>query len=602
MKNFLLIFLCGSSILFAQYNIERTTEQSFEQSELFFSPHFLNPFGILNFKKVAPGLIDNEFLNLSVNPANLPELNDETLLYLDFRGDRTEAPVVQNYVYPAYYTDLIYRPYPYIDPRWFSSTRSEPEPIFSLGVLTNPIKEITNNFFIGGTYQLIHKKEKFYSVPAGIYYPNIYYDALGVKTQEDVNIPIKDRYSAADEMMTEAHLFSAFAGYKFTGKLEAGLSFDGVTHKRTGDYLNSNSDEYGLTDNNDWANSQGQGRGQKYHHTDWAAGINYLVTPNLKFGIKAGILNGKADQNYSNGNSYYYRYNTPQVSDEWNYSFSNSSTVQSWNHDGSTKYFGFNFTESRENKQISGYFKHSAGDIDLTSYSSINDTSFYTSRYYSSYDTSWSSSNSYSFAHDNRIGTGNRTENINEAMINFKWELTRNYTIYLGAYFNSTSVAIASNEPVTVIRQSEYNYDNTKNINYNYHSFYSLSEDKTLSWNYSSDFWTLQIPIILQFKVSDFADIMVGLNRILNDWEITDQTLAVFKKREKNDNGTISTETNFGERYTQPDQNITEDFTKLFASFDLSISHAFKVRIILDPEFEHEFRLAQWWLGVETRL
>jgi hypothetical protein len=602
MKKIIYIFLLGSGILLAQYNIERTTEQSFEQSELFFKPHFLNPFGILNFKNVAPGLIDNEFLNLYINPANLPELDRETLLYLDFRGDRTEAPIVQNYVYPSYYSSVIYRPYPYIDPRWFSSTRSEPEPIFSFGILTNPLSEITNNFFMGGTYQLIHKKERFYSVPAGIYYPNVYYDALGIKTQEASDIQIKDRYSGADEMMTEAHLFSAFVGYKFFDQLEGGISFDGVTHKRNGDYLSSNSDEYGFTSNNDWANSQGQGREQKYHHTDWAAGINYLITPNFKLGIKASILNGKADQNYSNDNSYFYKYNTPQVSDEWSYNFSNSSTVQNWDHDGNTKYFGINFTQRHENKQISGYFKHSASNIDLYSYSSINDTSFYTSRYYNSYDNSWSNNNGYSFAHDNRAGTGSRTENINEGLINFKWELTQNYTIQLGAYFRTANLEVNSVDPVKVIRQSEYNYQNTNPNNYNYYSFYSLSEDKTLTWKYSSDFWTLQIPIILQFKVSDFANIMVGLNRILNDWEIKDQTTAIFKKRERNDNGTISVETNFGERYTQPDKNITEDFTKLFASFDLSISHAFKVRLILDPEFEHEFRLAQWWLGVETRL
>ena len=180
-KKIIFIFFCTNSFLIAQYNSERTTEQSFEQSELYFTPHFLNPFGILNFKKVAPGLIINKFLNLEINPANIPDLGDETLIYLDFRGDRTEAPIVQTYAYPTYYSDIIYRPY--IDPRWFSTTRTEPEPIFSLGILTNPFSENTNNFFIGGTYQLIHREEKFYNIPYSIYYPNIYYDALGTRAE-----------------------------------------------------------------------------------------------------------------------------------------------------------------------------------------------------------------------------------------------------------------------------------------------------------------------------------------------------------------------------------------------------------------------------------
>jgi hypothetical protein len=595
---FFMVFTC--SFLFAQYNNERTTEQSFEQSGLYFTPHFLNPFGIINFQKVAPGLINNEFLNLNVNPANIPELGDETLFYLDFRGDRTEAPIVQNYIYPAYYSSVIYRPY--IDPRWYAVTRSEPEPVFSLGILTNPLSEITNNFFIGGTYQLIHKEEKFYTVPSWIYYPNVYYNALGVRAEGISDIPIKDRYSGKDEMMTDGHLFSAFAGYKFNDHIEAGLSYDGVIHKRDGGYLNSNSDEYGITDNNDWANSQSQGKVQKYHHNDLSAGINYLITPHIKFGVKAGILKGNADQNYSNGYSYFYKYNTPEVTSEWSYSMSSSSTVQSWNHNGSTKYFGFNFTQTKDNKQISGYYKYSSSDVDLSNYSSINDSSFYTSRYYNSYDISWYTYNGHSFAHDNRAGKGSRTGSIHEGLLNFRWDLTGNYTILLGAYFNSTHFDIISSEPVKVIRESEYNYENTKYSTYNYYSFYSLYEDKTLNWNYSSDFWTLQIPIIVKFKVSDYLNILLGLNRILNSWDITDQTLAVFNKRESDNNGDIKTETNFGERYTQPDQKITEDFTKLFASFDLSVSRAFKVRLLLDPEFESEFRLAQWWLAVETRL
>jgi hypothetical protein len=555
---------------------------------------------VLNFQKVAPGLFDNDFLNLIVNPANLPDLDSTTLLYIDFRGDRTEAPIVQNYVYPAYYSSVIYRPY--VDPRWLSVTRSEPEPIFSLGILTNPLAEITNRFFVGGTYQLIHKEEKFYNIPYSIYYPNYYYDALGIKAENQSSIPIIDRYSGKDEMQTEAHLYSAFAGYKFTDQLEAGLSFEGVVHKRNGADLNANSDEYSTTNKNDWANSQSQEKIQKYHHADWGAGINYLITPNFKLGFSAGILNGKADQDYSSGNSYLYKYNTPDVSNEWSYNFSNSSSIQNWNHNGNTKYFGFNFTQTKMNKQISAYYKHSKGDIDLVSSSTIDDTSFYTSRYYSNYDTAFYNYNGYSFAHDHRTGNGKRSENKNEAMINFKWNLTETYTIYLGAYFNSTSSQIQSNEPVNVVRQSEYTYDNTKHTQYNYHSFYSLSEDKNLIWNYNSDFWTFQIPIVLQFKVSDYINILLGINRILNNWDITDQTLAVFNKREKNDNGEISIETNFGERYTQPEKKITEDFTKVFSSFDFSISKAFKIRLILDPEFEGQFRVAQWWLGVETRL
>jgi len=204
MKKIILLLTFSFNLAFAQYFGERTTEQSFENSSLHFNSHYLNPFGIANFKNVTPGLIDNAFLNLYINPANVPDLNEnEFLFYLEFRGDRTEPLIMENYVTPYYFMSdaMFYRPYR--DPRWFTLTRSEPEPILSAGVITYPLKGIVDNLFIGGTYQLIHKEEKFYTMPYWIYYPNYYYDALGVRAEGLSNIPIQDRYSGKDEMINE---------------------------------------------------------------------------------------------------------------------------------------------------------------------------------------------------------------------------------------------------------------------------------------------------------------------------------------------------------------------------------------------------------------
>jgi hypothetical protein len=98
---------------------------------------------------------------------------------------------------------------------------------------------------------------------------------------------------------------------------------------------------------------------------------------------------------------------------------------------------------------------------------------------------------------------------------------------------------------------------------------------------------------------------MLGLNRILNGWEIEDRTTAYFTKRERNENGQITLETNFGERYTQPKETITEDFTKIIAGLNVNISKSFKINLLVDPEFDNPntfFRLAQWWLGFTAKL
>ena len=601
MRKILLLTLLCPIMLIAQYNNEVTTEESFEESEMYFQSHYLNPYGIINFDKVSPGLINNPFLNLYVNPADLPNLDtSNALVYLDFRGDRTESPVVQNYVYPMYYSNYYYPTY--TDPRLAAQARTEPEPIFSIGILSYPLKDITDKFMLGGTYQLIQKDEKYYTMPNWIYYPRYGLDAFNVKATAESSVPIQERYAGKDEMNNEIHMFSIFTGYKFTDELSAGISLDGVVQKRDGGYLNLNNSEYGNTSDYSYSNSTLQNKTEKYHHIDISAGINYFLEQKILLGLKAGILHGNADQNYSTGTNYYYRYNDQQKDPNWSVNNSTSSTVQAWNHNGNTKYFGFNFSGDKNNPKIfSGYYKYTWSDENLSSTSVIFDTSSYSSRWVSSYDTSWSNYIGNSYTRDNRIGTGSRTFNTHELMLNYKWAITSRTTVYVGIYFNSTETEIQDSEPVIAYRYSTYNYTSS-NVKYNYNNSNYLFEDKRLEWNYNSDYWTMQIPVIFNFEISDYWSIMLGLNRILNNWEITNRTIAYFKERQRIDNGVSKVETNFAESYTQPSQNITEDFVKVFASFQVKLSSAFKIRLLLDPDFESAFRIAQYWLAFEAKL
>lgn len=593
------LILLSSIFIYPQYFGERSTEQNFEQSELYFKSYYLNTFGLFNFKKIAAGFFSDPFLNLYINPASIPDLgDDEVLLYIDFRGDRTDVPIINNYAIPLYYTDLAYRPY--FDPRWFMITRSEPEPIFSIGILNYPLKDVTKNFFIGGTYQLINRQEKFYSVPYGIYYPNYYYDALGIKAQGLAAIPIKDRYAGKDELSTVGHLFSAFTGYKINDKLSVGLSLNGVIHSRDGGYANNYQDEFGQQDDYDNSSSSSQSREQNYDHLDLSAGVLYDLTEKFSFGVKFGYLNGNAAQSYSSSNSYSYQYKKPNVTNEWSYSINDYHNKQQWNQDGNSKYFSFNFTRYIDDKkEFSGYYRFTNSDIDLSNSTNILDTSFYTSRYYNSYDTAYYSYNGRSFTSDIRSGWGKRKVYMHEALLNFLWKLTEKTNVRAGIYYNSTSSTVNSSEPIIASRISEYNHV-YKNNSYNY--LYELFEDKLLEWEYDAQSWSLQIPIVFNFGLNDNWTILFGLNRILNGWEIDDRTTAYFTKREKNENGQVTVETNFGERYTQPKEKITEDFTKIMAGLNVNISKSFKINLLLDPEFDNEFRLAQWWLSFTAKL
>ena len=602
MKKLFVILLILVPAVKAQYYGERTTDQNFEESSLYFQSHYLNPFGIESFKSVSPGLIDNPFLNLYINPASLPDLKDNSMLfYLDFRGDRTEAPIVQNYVVPLYYSASYYRPY--YDLRWKSQSRIEPEPVVSFGLLTYPLSELTKKFFVGGTFQFIHGEDKYYQMPFFINSPVYAYDSFGVKTLANAaSVPVQDIYSGRDDMVTDAKLFSLFAGYALSDKLTLGVSLNGVHHSRDGGYGNSYTEEYGNTNNSDRSNSSSEARNQKYHHIDISAGLNYMPVPEITVGIKAGILNGTADQDYTSLSNYYYKYNTPEVSDSWSYNISQNSTIQTWNHDGSTKYLGINFNKKlKDDKEINFYYKYSRSNVDVSTSSGINDTSYSSYRWVSSYDSSWGESRGFSSTHDNRTGGGERVANIHEAMINFKWRLTESSTINIGVYINSTDNTITSNEPVYATNESNYNYTNS-NPQYNNNYYQKLIEDKTLVWTYNSDKFSLQVPVLLNFRFGQQWGMMLGINRIYNSWNVTDQTTAYFNLRERTQDTVVKSETNFGERYTQPAERVSDKQTKIFMSFDASITSSFTARLTIDPEFEHLFRVDQWWLSFELKM
>ena len=606
MKRYLPMVFLLPSLLFAQYNSERSTEQNFERSGLFFKSYFLNTFGMKSFKDVSMGLLNDPFLNLALNPAILPKFGeDNTYIYLDFRGDRTSVAVVDQYVMPNYYAaDAMYLRMP-IDPRWNAITRDEPEPSFSLGILSYPIPEVTKDFFVGISYQIINRNEKYYNTPYSIYNSIYAYAANGDKAEGLANVPVIDRYSSKDEMSTDAHLVTAFTGYRISEKLDFGLAINSVTHNRTGGYLRANNDEYGNTKSSIWENREEKERDQDYHHFDISAGINYQPAEKFSAGLKAGILSGTANQKYNSLTYYYSKYNEPANQNNWSNSFSNSVTQQSWTHDAKNKYAGFNFSYTpSESRSITGYYKYTNSEEDLRSSSSITDTSNYTSQWIYEYASNNSKHNydGKSYARDFRIGTGTRTNKVHEAMINFGWKLTSSAKISVGAYWNKSSGDTRNNEPVHVIRYSESHSRSTGTDSYNYDNLNVLTEDKTLVWEYTSDYWTMQIPILLQFDFSDYFGLMLGINRKMEGWDIQDKTTAYFTMRERNENNIVKKEINFGERYTQPSKKITENNTSVITKLFASITPALKINLLLDPEFESQFRIAQWWLSFEARL
>ena len=301
-------------------------------------------------------------------------------------------------------------------------------------------------------------------------------------------------------------------------------------------------------------------------------------------------------------NDYFSQYNTPNVTPDWSYYFSKSSTTQKWNQDGKTKYAGINFSSRKEGKEFFGYARYSESRIDLSSNSIITDTSYNSSRWINTYNnenTIYDYSGN-SLVSDLRSASGLMQKKKLEYELGFRWQLTSFNTISVGLYGSSAQNEITDNEPVIALRRSDYVNNNSSGQNYSYS--YRLFENKMLEWKYSADYWTLQIPILLSFKLNDNFELMLGVNRILNAWEINDQTTAYFTVREQSNNGEVKNEKNFGERYSQPRQRITENSTDFITRLNVSITPAFNINLLVDPEFESMFRIAQWWLAFNTEL
>jgi hypothetical protein len=180
-----------------------------------------------------------------------------------------------------------------------------------------------------------------------------------------------------------------------------------------------------------------------------------------------------------------------------------------------------------------------------------------------------------------------------------KWLLERKTTLHGGIYFSHVKTEISTAEPVIADRWSDYQRELNDSVTYsNYHRVY---EDKLLAWEYNSTYWTIQIPILLNFQINRRFSLMLGVNRILESWKTREQTTAYFATRETTQNAGTDTETDFAERYTQPAEKITEDYTAVLSSLEVAVSPKFSVRLLLSPELEDEFRISQWWLSFQLR-
>ncbi|MGB5875219.1 MAG: hypothetical protein WBG01_05210 [Bacteroidota bacterium] len=581
-----------SSNLAAQYWGERVLEKSFERTEFFFTPSYLNPYGIGTFESVTPGLFKDPLLDFIVNPAwiRLDSLR-WSYLYMDFRTARTVTEQPSWYHPPYLYGGQVAMDAMYY-PQVYMNTRRELEPVFSGAVMGRPAQEIVPELIVGLTYQLVLQDDKYYSIPQDIYKTTAGYDYSGARAAAGESLPIVDKYSGKDNMSQTGHFLTGFSRYAFPIGLDMGAKLSRVTFSREGSFGSSNFWESSRSGSSLWSNFED--RAQEYSHWDVAGGIRYHLNPGFRIGAMLGYLWGDAVQELGREDSSYYSSTYSSGSSHYNRS---GDTGQQWAHHGRTTYFGVDMSSKPTRATtLTLLYRHEQSTVDIASGSGILDTSY--SQYSWMDNTGTVTSNSQSYLNDARSGVGTRDQRTERITGSLQWTINDQVRLSIGAIVEWQNTETRTTEAVQLASRSAY-WSTSGKWDYRYSQY----EAKDLDWTFSVERTSFQIPVFVTITASGVVEFLLGLHRDMAQWRITDVTLARFAYRVTSSNGVVERKENFAERYTMPTEQVTDVRTAFLAGLSLNVSQALNVRILMVPEFRDtyegtELQDLQWWLGL----
>ncbi len=596
----ILTLLIGIAVVTAQsqYYGERVLQKGFEQTDFFFVPSNVIPYGLGQFAGTTPGVLRDPLLDLVLNPAHLrlDSTRGDMMLYTDFRAARN-VTTKPDFVYPWYRTtsyDAAYIPYPQV----YLQNRRELEPVFSGAYIGRPFSGFAPALLLGATYQLVMQDQKYYDVPQDIYRSVVGADYAGRTTALDASeMPIVDKYSGQDNMHQNGHFISLFARQTFLDRLDVGLKVSRVIFDRSGalgssNLWNSYSGSYNSISL--WANDEK--RDQGYGHWELAGGFLLRLSEKSTLGISGGHLWGSTTQSKTNLDTAYYSSSYTS----WKSLYDRSThKYQHWRHEGRTSQFGLEFRSRITNgTTLTLFYRPQWSSVQLHTAASIMDTNYSLRTWTDSGDPVTSNSH-YRFS-DTRAGGGEESSTTNLFLATVTWDLDSKVTLSLGAQLEFTSRETRTVENVQVHGSSSYTSDHPR---YPYAWRHQTDELKHLYWTFSAKRQSFRIPVFVTIKASQAAGILLGISRDMTRWEIDDVTLAAFHYKYLDQNGTVEERSNFGERYTQPREQVSDIRTTFMAGLTLSPSPIFQARVLVVPVFTeglngHELEQLQWWLGL----
>ncbi len=172
----------------------------------------------------------------------------------------------------------------------------------------------------------------------------------------------------------------------------------------------------------------------------------------------------------------------------------------------------------------------------------------------------------------------------------------------MGAQLEWYNMEITTSESVTLA--DHYGYSSS-NGDYQWET--SQAESKDLLWTFTTKRTSLRIPVFVTIQAWKAVQLLIGINRDMTSWNIDDVTLALFRYRISVENGSLTRNDNFGERYTVPNENDSDVRTTLLAGLVVAPTDKLNLRLLLVPNFRQgldgqELEQFQIWLGVTVTL
>ncbi len=574
LQSFLSLLLLLPAAAFSQGTHPAITEKQFVESPLFFHSWYLNPYEADGFRKVTAGLLDDPFLKVYLNPADMPEFSLKNhRIYLDIRGWRynlsgqpvtaeaggTVGPVKK----PSATVSL---PLPGQADYLASHT-----PYISLGYLARPFRGKFSGWSLGFTYQLVRSEDAV---------PGTKISGLMMNTGDDPVIMNKNL----------GHFAGAFLACRLTSRLQAGLSLSGAYYRqeRTDDQYYRSSTEAGAMALQDYRLDYGQ----DYRHLDAAAGLRYRLLPAWTAGVKLGYLQGRVRQT----NLLDYDRIMKSISTipaGWTRTDGTQHDRREWERPGKFLYAlfrtGYAFAT---NSTIGGFFSTGLRRMDVNNRTAAGTRTFSTEEK-DAFGTLRSSEGRQQELL-NAAGSGTREEWFRQGMLHFSQQMASFATIKAGLSYRGESVRLNSTEAVS----SSIEGNTVTVAGDTTREYFSRIENKSDRWDFESDATELMIPFYLEMRLQKFWQVYLGVNHILRETTIhqTDESRILY--REINNNGQVTTEQNIYEITVAPvDKSVTRE-TVLLAGTEIMLSENLRLNVLLSPRFKDIFHIQFWRMGM----